>query len=56
LLTLRGRQRVSKGAGEKKLAHDLYRKALEVDADYPSAPAVLDALKKLEAEATKVEP
>lgn len=44
------------GAGEKKLAFDYYKKALEVDPDYANAPAARDALKQLEAEATKAAP
>lgn len=39
------------GAGEKRLALDFYRKALEVEPDYPNAPAARDLVKKLEAEA-----
>jgi tetratricopeptide (TPR) repeat protein len=44
------------GAGEKKLAFDFYKKALEVDPDYANAPAARDVLKQLEAEATKAAP
>lgn len=39
------------GAGEKKLAIDYYKRALEVDPNYPNAPAARELLKKLEAEA-----
>lgn len=36
--------------GEKKLAIEYYRKALEVDPNYPNAPVARELLKKLEAE------
>ncbi|MDT4895527.1 MAG: hypothetical protein QOH25_604 [Acidobacteriota bacterium] len=38
------------GSGEKELAIKYYQRALEVDPDYPNAPAARDLLKKLEAD------
>ncbi|MDQ3749663.1 MAG: tetratricopeptide repeat protein [Acidobacteriota bacterium] len=35
--------------GEKKLALEFYKKALEVDSDYPNAAAAREVIKKLEA-------
>ena len=36
--------------GEKKLALEFYKKALEVDSNYPNAAAAREVIKKLEVE------
>ncbi|HKQ06919.1 MAG TPA: amidohydrolase family protein [Blastocatellia bacterium] len=41
------------GIGEKKLAAEYYKKALDVNPDYPNAAAVRDLLKKLEADSRR---
>lgn len=38
------------GIGEKELAREFYKKALEVDPKYPNAGAAAEVLKKIEAE------
>jgi Tfp pilus assembly protein PilF len=38
------------GIGDKKLARKFYKKALDVDSNYPNAKAAAETVKKLEEE------